>query len=113
MKEIIEKIKEISFASFQEIYDMRDKARKIYASFDSETKEIYKWYYYHQLCLMTNKKMCLKDCLWLYIVGKENINKKLNEEYIKFNKKVNKRKLKYDKNPLSNDFFKVSDLFNL
>lgn len=113
MKDFMDKIKEISFTSFQEIYDMKSKAKKIYASFDSETKEIYKWYYYHQLCLMTNKKMCLKDCLWLYIVGKDNILKKLEEEYDKFNLKVTKMKNKYDKNPLNSECFSISDIFNL
>ena len=103
MKEIMEKIGKISFVSFEEIYNMRDKAREMYQSFDSDTKEVYKWYFYHQLCFMTNKKMCLKDCLWLYIAGKENIDKKLEEEYQKFAKIIQKRNKKYEKKPINQE----------
>lgn len=90
MKEIMEKIGIISFVSFDEIYNKRDFARKTYATFDQDTKEVYKWYYYHQLCLMTNKKMPLKDYLWLYIAGRDNIKKELKKEYTKFYKKREK-----------------------
>lgn len=88
MKEIMGKIGEISFISFDEIYEMRAKARKLYQKFDYDTKEIYKWYYYHQLCIMKScKKEPLKDYLWLYISGREDMEEVLTKEYDKFSKK--------------------------
>lgn len=110
MKEIMEKIGKISFVSFEEAYTNKDKLKKVYATFDSDTKEVYKWYFYHQLCLMTSKKMGLKDYLWLYIVGKENITEKLEEEYKKFAKKIAKMQEKNKKNPAKEEninFFEI------
>lgn len=113
MKEIMENIGEISFTSFQEAYDNKDFIKEKYKKLNVEAKEVYKWYYYHQLCLMTNKKMGLKDCLWSYIVGLDNIEEKMNEEYNKFYKKVSKMKEKYEKNPIEQEnrtFFEILSL---
>ena len=113
MKEIMENIGEISFISFQDAYDMKDKIREKYSKLNSDAKEVYKWYYYHQLCLMTNKKMCLKDCLWSYIVGKDNIQAKLTEEYNKFNKIIDKRKKKYENEPINHENLTFFDILAL
>lgn len=113
MKEIMENIGEMRFTSFQEAYDMRDLIKEKYAKLSLDAKEVYKWYYSYQLCFMTNKKMCLKDCLWSYIVGKDNIEKKLTEEYNKFAKIVQKRKEKYEKKPIEQEnrtFFEILSL---
>lgn len=110
MKEIMEKIGVISFVSFEEAYNKKDFIKKVYSKLDIDTKEVYKWYFYKQLCLMTSKKMGLKDYLWLYIVGKENITEKLEEEYAKFREKVDKRKKKYEEKPLNSE---IKDIFNL
>lgn len=114
MKEIMEKIGQISFESFEEIYNMRDKAREFYKNFDDETKEIYKWYYYHQLCIMKcSKKEPLKDYLWSYIVEKDNIKAKLKKEYDKFYKKTQKIKEKEAKNPSEGENINLYELFGL
>lgn len=114
MKEIMEKIGQISFTSFDEIYKMRDKARENYKNFDSETREVYKWYYYHQLCIMKScKKEPLKDYLWSYIVGKDNIKLKLKKEYDKFYKKKQKIKEKESKNSEENENIDLYELFYL
>ena len=113
MKEIMENIGEITFTSFQEAYDKKEFIKKRYSSLNIEAKEVYKWYYYKQLCLMYNKKMSLKDCLWSYIVGQDNIEEKLTEEYNKFFKKVSKMKEKYEKNPIQQEnrtFFEILSL---
>jgi len=110
----MENIGTITFTSFQEAYDKKDEIKEKYAKLNLDAKEVYKWYFYHQLCLMTNKKMCLKDCLWSYIVGKDNIEEKLEEEYGKFYKKVTKMKEKYEKNPIEQEnktFFEILSLW--
>ena len=113
MRDIMENIGTIAFTSFQEAYDKKDEIKEKYAKLNLDAKEVYKWYFYHQLCLMTNKKMCLKDCLWSYIVGKDNIEEKLEEEYNKFAKIVQKRKEKYENNPVNHEdlsFFEILSL---
>ena len=112
MKEIMEKIGKISFVSFDEIYDMKDYAREVYNTFDQDTKEVYKWYYYHQLCMMTNKKMVLKDDLWLYIVGKDNIKRELKKEYEKFNKKRAKIKETEQNQDIIEGQYSIFDVFD-
>lgn len=67
MKEIMWNIRNIRFVSFDEVYDNRDEFRKEVLMLDSDSLEIYKWYYYHQLCLMTSKKAYLKELLWEYL----------------------------------------------
>ena len=114
MKEIMEKIGQVSFVSFEEIYNMRDKAKEFYKNFDSETKEIYKWYYYHQLCIMKScKKEPLKDYLWSYIVGKDNIKTKLKKEYDKYYKKTQKIKAKEAKNAKAKEIIDFYEIFDL
>ena len=113
MREIMENIGTISFTSFQEAYDKRDFIKEQYSKLNLDAKEVYKWYFYHQLCLMTNKKMCLKDCLWSYIVGKDNIEEKLCEEYGKFNKKVTKMKEKYAQNSAPQENLSFFDILAL
>lgn len=113
MREIMQNICQITFISFQEAYDKRDYIKEKYANLDVESKEIYKWYYYHQLCLMTSKKMGLKDYLWLYIVGKDNVNDKLQEEYNKFNKKVCKIKEKNAKTEAHENNLTIFDILGI
>ena len=86
MKEIMERIGKISFVSIDEIYEIKDLAREMYAEFDLDTKEVYKWYYFHQLCLFNNKEQCIKTILWEYICGK-NVKTKLDKEYKNLNNK--------------------------
>lgn len=83
MKEIMENIAIISFVSIDEIYSMRKKAREVYATFNEDTREVYKWYFYHQLCLLQSKNTNLKDLMWLYVCG-QNVSKDLNKEYNDF-----------------------------
>ena len=90
MKEIMENIGIISFVSVDEIYNMKDKAREIYADLSMDAKEVYKWYYYHQLCILSTRKSKLKDYMWLYICGKPIDGNKLEEEYEKFCNKRSK-----------------------
>lgn len=67
MKEIMWNIRNIRFVSFDEIYENKDYFRQQVLMLDTDTLEIYKWYYYHQLCLMTSKRAYLKELLWEYL----------------------------------------------
>ena len=114
MKEILERISEISFISFDEIYDMREKAKVIYQTFDYDTKEVYKWYYYHQLCIMkSSKKDTLKDDLWLYISGKEKLDESLKKEYEKFDKKRLRIKEKEESDSIKYENMNIFEILSL
>lgn len=113
MREIMIKIGKISFSSFDEIYEKKDKAREMYKNFDQDTKEVYKWYYYHQLCIMKcSKKEPLKDYLWLYIAGVNNLSV-LKKEYNKFYKKNKKIREREAKDPIQEEQIDLFDIFGL
>ena len=74
MKELLERIEKARFITTDEVYLNRKRIRKEVQSFDLETLEVYKWYFFFQLCLLKNP---LKEKIWDYIV-KERIT--INEE---------------------------------
>lgn len=74
MEEILEKIKYARFTTTDEIYEKRKIIRKIVQRYDYDTLEIYKWYFFFQLCMLKNP---LKRMLWDYLV-KENLT--VNDE---------------------------------
>ena len=69
MKEILERIEKARFTTTDEVFLNRKKIRKYVQSFDLDTLQVYKWYFFFQLCLLKNP---LKEKLWDYIV-KERI----------------------------------------
>lgn len=113
MKEIMQNISDATFQSFEQIYQKKEEVREMYKKFDYDTKNIYKWYYYHQLCLMKcSKKEPLKDFLWLYISGVNNLGM-LKKEYNKFykkNKKIREKEAKMDVEDGQIDLFEILSL---
>lgn len=89
MTEILEKIKDIRFTEVDEFYKRKDEIKEKYQELDNETKEIYKWYFYFQLCLLKNP---LKEMLWTFL----NMNcdiyfiAEMSNEYRLFCRKRNK-----------------------
>lgn len=64
MTEFLERIKDIRFTEVDEFYRRKDEIKEKYQELDRETKEIYKWYFYFQFCLLKNP---LKEMLWTYL----------------------------------------------
>ena len=89
MTELLEKIKDIRFTEVDEFYKRKDEIKEKYQELDNETKEIYKWYFYFQLCLLKNP---LKEMLWTFL----NMNcdiyfiAEMSNEYRLFCRKRNK-----------------------
>ena len=74
---------EISNCRFMNVDDLfvrKESIRKEFAMFEQSTKEIYKWYFFYQLCLVKNP---LKSAIWEYICGKNN-SKEVEQEYAIF-----------------------------
>lgn len=89
MKEIMWNIRDITFVNIDEVYENKEKFRSIVLSLDSDTLEVYKWYFYHQLCLLSQKQYELKDLMWEYLVGK-NIGLELAHQYRLYKQKCQK-----------------------
>ena len=89
MTEFLEKIKDIRFTEVDEFYKRKDEIKEKYQELDNETKEIYKWYFYFQLCLLKNP---LKEMWWTFL----NMNcdiyfiAEMSNEYRLFCRKRNK-----------------------
>ena len=89
MTEFLDRIKDIRFTEVDEFYKRKDEIKEKYQELDNETKEIYKWYFYFQLCLLKNP---LKEMLWTFL----NMNcdiyfiAEMSNEYRLFCRKRNK-----------------------
>lgn len=89
MTEFLEQIKDIRFTEVDEFYKRKEEIREKYQELDDGIKEIYKWYFYFQFCLLKNP---LKEMFWTYL----NINcdiyfmADMSHEYRLFCKKRNK-----------------------
>lgn len=70
MKEVLERIEKARFETTSELFEKRKQIREEVQSFDYGTYEVYKWYFYFQLCMLKNP---LKETLWNYL-SKENIS---------------------------------------
>ncbi len=89
----MQEIKDIRFYCVDDFMNKKEKIRDKVMLFDVETKEIYKWYFYHQLCCLPQKQFYLKDLMWLYAVG-ENVDFELSLQYRLFCEK--RSKINYD-----------------
>ena len=89
MTQFLERMKDIRFTEVDEFYKRKDEIKEKYQELDNETKEIYKWYFYFQLCLLKNP---LKEMLWTFL----NMNcdiyfiAEMSNEYRLFCRKRNK-----------------------
>lgn len=99
MNEFYESVQKIMFKDVDDLYVKKAHIREEYALLDYSTKQIYKWFFYYQLCLLRNP---LKRLLWDYINGSNDISLELElfYEYKKFCEKRNKiyPELQFDNN---------------
>ena len=88
----MDNISDIRFISTKDFYERRKSIRDSFRTLDANSKEMYKWYFYFQLCLLKNP---LKRKLWEYLC-KEHIDlmleSELSKEYRKFCFKCDKIK---------------------
>lgn len=88
MEEFLELIEDIRFTEVDEFYRKKDYIKIKYQELDKSTKEVYKWYFYFQFCLLKNP---LKELLWNYLNQEQNmfLSVELDNQYNLF---CNKRK---------------------
>lgn len=89
MSEFYDSVQGLMFKDVDDLYARKMEIREKYASLDYPTKQIYKWFFYYQLCLLRNP---LKRLLWDFINGSKELSTQLElpNEYRKFCEKRNK-----------------------
>lgn len=67
IKEFIGKIDGMQFFYVDDFYDKKENIRDKYQTLNDEEKNIYKWYFFYQLCFVKSK---IKSIFWDYVNGK-------------------------------------------
>lgn len=80
MNEFLDKINDIRFLGVDEFYVKKAYIKRKFEKMEHDDRELYKWYFFYQLCLLKNP---LKSLCWDYLEGKCNIDD-LTKEYINF-----------------------------
>lgn len=88
MDKFLELISDIQFTTVDEFYEKREYIKQKYNKLDVGSKEIYKWYFYFQFCLLKNP---LKEMLWTYLNHEEYIFEE--QMKIQYNIFCSKRKI--------------------
>ena len=76
----LKEIECIRFENVDELFVKKASIRDKYMNLDHKIKELYKWYFFYQLCLVKNP---LKELLWDYL-NEKDVSDKLNIAYIDF-----------------------------
>ena len=104
MKECLKIINDIRFDDITDLFERKEEIKEKYLRMPLDYKELYKWYYFYQLCILNYS---LKSIMWTYLNTESystDINLELAMEYSKFLKKKDKM-LKIYKEEEENDNF--------
>lgn len=86
INEFMNEISDIRFETVEELYENKEFIRQNYQKMENrDAKEMYKWYFFYQLCIV--KKLEIKRLLWYYLNsnGEDTaLNGKISNEYVKF-----------------------------
>ncbi len=90
-------IKECRFLNIDDFYRRRKHIRKYYSTLDETTKEVYKWYFFYQICII---KEPLRTLAWEYTNNYRDVDEFLIQAYDDFCEKRNKliNRNKFDNN---------------
>ena len=69
-KEFMSEIEGMRFIGIDDLFLIKSEIRRRFRELNKEHQEIYKWYFFYQLCLLKNP---LKSMMWNYVVGENNI----------------------------------------
>lgn len=92
----MEDIQECRFLNIDDFYVKREHIKKYYNTLDDATKEVYKWYFFYQICIIKDP---LRSLAWEYVNG-YSIEPFLIQAYDEFCEKRNKliNRNKFDNN---------------
>lgn len=102
MEEFYDSVQGLMFRDVDDLYSNKMKIREKFATLDYPTKQIYKWFFYYQLCFLRNP---LKRLLWDFVCGSKELKMQMDlpKEYKKF---CEKRKIMYPTEE-DNDFASI------
>lgn len=86
-EEFFKAIGDMRFIDMIDLYQRREKIREKYLKLSLDFKEMYKWYFFFELCIMNNG---LKSAMWTYLNDESNstsVNLDLHVEYSKYLRK--------------------------
>lgn len=69
INEFMNEIREIRFKNVDDFMVRKEIIKEKVKLLDRDAKEIYKWYFYHQFCLLSQKYFEFKDLMWMYAIG--------------------------------------------
>ena len=95
IEEFMEQIQDIRFENIDELYSRRKEIKKKYSEKSKDVKEIYKWYFFYQLCIV--KKLEIKRLLW-YFINDESTDAKLCSDLCKEYRNFCKKRFQIIKN---------------
>jgi hypothetical protein len=83
MNDFYNNVQGLTFKDVDDLYARKMQIREKFATLDYQTKEIYKWFFYYELCMLKNP---LKRLLWDFICGSKELSMQLElpKEYRKF-----------------------------
>lgn len=67
--EFMEQISDMRFLNVDDLFIKKTEIRHRFRELDKEQQEMYKWYFFYQLCLLKNP---LKSTMWNYVIGENN-----------------------------------------
>lgn len=92
MSEFLILIDDIRFVGIDDFMKNKDYIKEKFNTFDLDTREIYKWYFFYELSLL--KDGILRECCWDYLHDIDTYYKgkkiTLEERYLEFCNKRNK-----------------------
>lgn len=80
------KIDKMRFVGIDDLFVKKQSIRERYENLTFFEKEVYKWYFFHELCLLkwkNQEKQSLKETFWEYLNGKTS-SKEVNKLYVEF-----------------------------
>lgn len=89
MNDFYNNVQGLTFKDVDDLYARKMQIREKFATLDYPTKQIYKWFFYYELCMLKNP---LKRLLWDFICGSKELKMQLElpKEYRKFCEKRKK-----------------------
>ena len=80
------KFEKMRFLTLDDLFIKKRQVKNSYEKLDVYEKEVYKWYFFYQLCMVRWKnkdKIGIKDAFWDYLNGKVS-PELINSIYIEF-----------------------------
>lgn len=83
---LMSKFEKMRFIGLDDLFIKKKQIKNAYEELEFPEKEVYKWYFFYQLCLVrwrNKEKKSIKDVFWDYLNGKAP-SELINSIYLEF-----------------------------